>query len=65
MECPNLESESPCERVCRAQRSIYVPDDDELMTVCTTDRHRRCPLYLNLIGVHDHLCRLEVERAVG
>ena len=65
MECPKLESESPYNLVCRAQRSMYVPGDDELTAVRMTDRHRHCPLYLNLIGVHDHLCRLEVERAVG
>ncbi len=46
MDCPNLDSRSPYDPVCRLRSLIYTPSTDEMMVICTTDQHSECPLYL-------------------
>ncbi len=65
MECPNLDSRDPSDLTCRLRSGPYVPSEFQLVEVCTTDRHHRCPLYQEGVVTPRSLCRLEAERAVG
>jgi hypothetical protein len=65
MVCPNLDVQHGWGSLCRLQARPYLPSEFELAEFCTTDRHRRCPLYGADGGTPLHFCQLEVERAVG
>jgi hypothetical protein len=65
MACPKLNTCDPIAPNCRSQRGTYVPTDDQLADLCTTEKYGRCPIYRHDLEQFLASCRREVERAVG